>query len=127
MPKNDSGNEGKSKLADMKLKDLVILAEEQEEQLTKKDEEISTLKAELGKVNGVLADDLKARKTKQIMDVSIYTIEDLDGKTVEELDDIISTLRCAKRVAKPVTDMPSNTPQTPNLDLFGTWRKNKVT
>ena len=110
---------------EMQHKDLALKVVALEEENTTIRTENDSLRKMLVKAKDVIESDIAARKKVQIMDKSIFTVEDLDGKNIIELDAILEHISKAKKPFKPIADESDNKTANPTLDgLFAPW-KNK--
>jgi len=126
MTKEETNNDGKNVSATIKTVDIAYENEKLKETNKAQQTQIDLLKKQLQSANDVLNADIRARKINEIIKVSDYTVEDLDKVGIQELDEVLATLRMAKRSFKSVNDLGKTVNPAASMDdLYAPWKKTK--
>jgi hypothetical protein len=128
--KPEGDNEPKNRFAKMKSQDVAIEALKLQEQVDSLKEELEKVKGERDEANVVISNDIRARKITELMKKTNYTVEDVDGWTIEELDAALKHVNMVKqKMIKPVGDLGSVSalsPQSEMDDIFAFGPEKKV-
>ena len=124
MTDNDKETKSPIEIAmDMQHKDLALKVVELQSEHDAIFKENEKLREKLVRAFDVINSDIGARKKVKIMAGSVFTEEDLDEKTIVQLDEILDHISKVKKPFTPIADQGTGDAE-PTLDgLFAPWKK----